>query len=409
MTARITGIDPSGSLLDRTARCPASAALPQVFDAGPSAARDRGTAIHRFLDRAGEVGREAALDEVDEQWRAICERVDLASLPISLSREVAVAYNWHADTARLLQPVEPRLYEIDPAIEIPLTLDVVGLGDRVVYVGDYKGPYAWLPDPEQSMQLGIGALAIARIHKADAARVEYIRIRDDGTPRRFDSELDVFGLEAAAERVHRTMVVVGQARELLDAGGVPNVTEGPWCAHCPARHHCPAKTALIRAAAAQPAPISLREPLTPETAGHVFTQLQRWKEAFAMVEGALYAYAKTTPIPLGVEEDGSEVWFGDFTRPGNEEIDGAIAHSVLAERYGGEDANRVVTMEVTKKAINELVRARKPLDASLKSEQEAVFTKIKDRGGVSRPVTTTTTRYTCSPDGAQKLYRRKAG
>ncbi|HEU4431416.1 MAG TPA: PD-(D/E)XK nuclease family protein, partial [Myxococcota bacterium] len=314
MDARITGIDPSGSSLDRIARCPASAALPQVFDAGPSAARDRGTAIHAFFERVGELGRETALAEVDEKWRPICEGVELATLPVKLSAEVAVAYNWKADTARRLQPLEPRLYEIDPNCEIPLTLDVVGVAERSVYVGDYKGPYAWLPEPEQSMQLGVGALAIARIHDASHARVEYMRVRDDGTVRRFDASLDVFALEAAAERVQRTMAIVGEAREAIAAGVTPNVTEGPWCRFCPARQHCPAKTALIRAAAAQPAPISLREPLTPATAGQVYVQLKRWKEAFAMVEGALYAYAKDTAIPVGVEEDGTEVWFGEFTR-----------------------------------------------------------------------------------------------
>lgn len=409
MTARITGLDPTGSSVDRITRCPASAALPQVFDAGPSDARDRGTAIHGFLDRAGEIGRVAALAEVDEKWHDVCARVDLATLPITLSREVAVAYNWQADTARILMPVEPRLYEIDPAVEIPLTLDIVGVGVGTVYVGDYKGPYAWLPEPEQSMQLGVGALAIARIHDATVARVEYIRIRDDGTPRRFDAELDVFGLEAAAERIRRTMALVAEIRVVVDAGRAPNVTEGPWCKHCPARHHCPAKTALIRAAAAQPAPVSLREPLTPATAATVYMQLKRWKEAFAMVEGALYAYAKESPIPLGVEDDGTELWFGELTREGNEQFDGAIAHQVLAERYDGDAANHAVTMEVTKKAITDLVRTRKPADSSLKGEQEAVFDAIRQLGGASRALVTSTTEYSRSPSGETKQRRRKAG
>ncbi len=410
MTARITGIDPTGSSLDRTARCPASAALPQVFDAGPSAARDRGTAIHKYLERVGELGRLDALAEVDERWRPVCEGVELATLPVKLSREVAVAYNWRDDTARLLQPLEPRLYEIDPTFETALTLDTVGVGNGIVYVGDYKGPYVWLPEPEQSMQLGVGALAVARIHDVEAAQVEYIRIRDDGTTRRFGARLDVFGLEATAERVQRTMAVVAKMREAISAGETPNVTEGPWCKYCPARHHCPTKTALIRAAAAQPAPISLREPLTPATAAHVYVQLKRWKEAFAMVEGALYAYAKDTALQLATEEDGTEVWFGEFSREGNEAIDGRVAHEVLSERYGHEAADKAVTMEATKKAITELVRKHKPLDASLKGEQEAVYDAIKERGGVSRPMTTTTTEYTVSPDGEQKQHRRrKAG
>jgi hypothetical protein len=417
VTARITGIDPTGSAFDRTARCAPSAALPQVFDANESSARDRGTAIHKYLERVAEhrkAGTEdpraAALGEVDDEWRQTCNDVDLVELTshLTLSTEVAVAYNWREDTARILFPVEPRIYEIDPDCEIAMTLDLVGAGDRVVYVGDYKGPYAWLPEPEQSLQLGVGALAVARIFKGRSAVVEYIRIRSDGTTRKFRGELDVFALEALAERVHRMMTDVHELRGAIAAGVTPNVTEGPYCRYCPARQHCPAKTALIRSVLADPAPISLREPITPANAAGVYAIVRKAKDAIAMVDAALYAYAKTERIPLGVDADGSLRFFGELRRPGNEVLDGATVHRVLAERYGGEAANAAVTMETTKKAIGDVARKHLGPDEKITKVVEAIVDQVRELGGATRKETCTTVEFTEAPDGQAKVRKRKS-
>jgi hypothetical protein len=401
----------TGSQLDRVARCLASAALPQIIDASDedNDSRDRGTAIHRFLERVGDIGREAALAEVDDQWRGICSDLDLGKLAtqISLSHEVAIAYNWRADTARLLHPVAPRAYEIDPSCEIATTMDVVGLGQDAVHVGDYKGPRAWLPAPEQSYQLGLGAVATTRLFDKSHAIVEYIRIRDDGSVRTFRGELDVFDLEAAAARIADLMRGVPDLRIHIEAGLTPDVTEGPWCRYCPAKQHCPAKTALVRRVLTDPAPVSYLEPLTPETALRYYRLLAPARAALAHAEAALYAYAKTTPIPLGDEPDGSTRWFGELRREGNEVLDGAVSHRVLAELYGGEAANSAVTMEVTKKAITDVVRDKLAPGQKITIEAERVFERIRQLGGASRPITTSTTEYTVSADGDAKARRRK--
>lgn len=418
MTApRLTGLDPTGSSLDRIARCTASAALPQVFDAHDQGDRDRGTEHHSFLDRVAKLKKEgvkdpraAALDEVDEQWRDVCAEVELAKLAdtLELTTEVAVAYNWRQDTARILQPVEPRVYEIDPDSEVAATLDAVGAGNRSVYVGDYKGPYGWLPEPHQSMQLGLGAVAFARILKARSARVEYIRLRSDGTPGRFDAHLDVFGLEAAAERIQRTMQSVEEMRPAIAAGVVPNVTEGPWCRRCPARTHCPAKVALIRSVLHDPPAISMREAITPDNAANVYALVRRAKDAIAMADAALYAYAKTTPIPLGVDEDGSLRFFGELRRPGNDVVDGAIAHRVLTKHYGGEAANQAVTMETTKKALGDVARQHLKEGDKITKVVKSLVDEIKEAGGIDNPETCTTTEFTVAADGATKARKRKA-
>lgn len=401
----------TGSQMDRITRCPASAALPQIHDAEPSDARDRGTAMHAFLERVPVVGRDAALAEVDERWRPFCSDIQLAKLAdrMELSRELALAYNWRRDTARLLAPFERRAYEVDPDCEIPLTLDLAGAASDVVYVGDFKSGHGWLPDASGSMQLGLGALALARLHRASRAVIEYIRILDDGSSRRFDATLDVFGLEAIAGRVCEAMEEVDRLRKDIAAGATPTVTEGRWCRWCKAKQFCPAKTALIRHVLADPQPVPYILPLTPESALRAYRLLQPAKQALAQIEGALYAYAKLTPIPLGVEEDGSHRFFGELRGPGNEELSGAVTHQVLAELYGGEVANKAVSFETTKTAITDAIRAVLPAGEKITHHTEKVFNLVRDRGGARHKETVSTTEYSVDPEGVIKKRKRKAG
>lgn len=404
----------TGSQLDRVARCEASAALPQVIDANDEDrdARQRGTAVHRFLERVPQVGREAALSEIDEQHRGYCADIELADLAhqLGLSQEVAVAYNFRADTARLLTPIAPRAYEIDPTCEVAMTLDVAGASDRVVYIGDYKSGHAWLPAPEDSYQLGAGAVAMARVTGATRARVEYLRLRDDGTVRPFRADLDVFGLESAAERIAKLLSGVPARRAEIEAGKVPDVTEGRWCKYCPARQHCPAKTALVRQVLRDPQPIPYLQPLTPDTALRLYKLLKPAKEALKQAETALAMYAKYTPIPLETEEDGTERYYGELRRPGNEVLDGAISHAVIAELFDGETANKAVTLEVTKAAITDAIRPIVQASGQkITQANEHIYALVRQRGGAKRPETTTTTEYTVAPDGAAKARKRKAG
>jgi hypothetical protein len=409
---RITGIDPTGSTLDRAAICPPSIALPQIFTEGePDDARAKGSSTHEFLKRVSDVGRDAALAETDEIWRDRCASINVAKLAdrLKLSTEVALAYNWREDTARLLEPVAPRVYEIDVDSEIAATGDVVAYDPkkRRAYAGDYKGPRAWLPKPDQSMQLGLEAVALARIYGADEAQLEYIRILDDGEQMRFDATLDAFGIENAAARIRETMELVTATRDLYERGIVPNVTEGRHCKYCPARMHCPAKTAGMRAVLAQPA-VSMREPITPGNAATVYAAWREARDRMSQIEAAIYSYAKTTSIPIGQDDDGSVRYFGELTRDGNDRLDGAIAHRVLVSEFGGEVANATVSMEVTKTAIAGAIAANLKDGETKAGKMRDIVAKIEAAGGVSNPSTTTTTEFTVAKDGAAKARKRKA-
>lgn len=409
----IVGIHPTGSKLDTVGRCPAAAALPQVESFPDDDGKDpraKGTGVHAFLEACAEVGRDAALEQVDDLWRALCTEIDTAKLAreLSCSTEVALAYNWRDDTARRLHPLERRAYEIDPLCEVAMRLDLVGLSDDAVFIGDYKGPHAWLPRPEDSYQLGTGAVAAARLFGRSRAHLEYIRILDDGRPLKFHAELDVFGLEAAAERVRGAMQAVALVRQVVDSGHVPNVSEGPWCRYCNARASCPAKTAVIRQLVLDTQPIPFTQALTPESAARAYAMYWPMKAALKQVEGALYAYAKLDPIFVRDEEDGSQRWFGELDRPGDEEVSGPIAHAVLTEVYSGEVANAAVEYTATKKAISTAVRAALPASDKLAPALRAVYSAIDKRGGLHKARTCTTTEYSISPSGEAKARKRTA-
>lgn len=402
----------SGGQLDRVVRCTSSAALPQIIDANDDdrPARNKGLDVHKFLEHIPEVGREAALAEVPEQHRAICSDIELGKLVkhLKMSHEISIAYNWVADTARILTPDEQGRVDIDRSCELAMRLDVLGIHERSVFVGDYKTGNGWLPAPETSYQLGAGAVAAARLFNAREATVEYVRIRDDGTVRKWNATLDLIGLDSTAESIAKAMREAQALRDRVLAGEIPNVTEGPWCRYCPARQHCPAKTALVRHVLGDPQPIPYLQPLTPDSALRAYLMLKPAKEALATVESALYAYAKLERIPLGVEEDGTERWFGELRRDGNEEFDGAKTHEVITRLYDGETANKVVTMETTKKAITDAVRGHLKEGDKITKVVEGVYEAIRASGGaLPRKELVSTIEYTVAPNGESKARRRK--
>lgn len=402
----------NASSMDRVARCEASAALPQVIDANESEGAKRGHAVHDFLYRLPDVGFEQALAEVPEKWRDLCESIQLAKLGahLKLSREVTLVYNWREDTARMPPPDERGRVKVDRRSEVVVRMDLLGVGDKVVYIGDYKTGNGWLPEPEQSYQLGTGAVAAARFFGARAAKLEYIRIRDDGTVRKFSGDQDLFALDDTADKIRKTMLRAMELRERVLGGFVPNVVEGAWCKYCPAKFHCPAKTAGMRHIINDTSPVPYVVPLTPEVARVGYLKLKEAKERLALIESAFYAYAKLTPIPVEQEEDGTMRYFGELERDGNDVLDGKKTHQVITTWFGAEVANKVVTMETTKKAITAAVKEHKNPDATQKEVFEAIIDEIDKLGGITNPITTSTIEYTVDPEGSTKARRaKKAG
>jgi hypothetical protein len=119
--------------------------------------------IHAYLADVAKQGQEKALDEAPEEYREICAAIDLSRIPSTdsgkFSHEVAMAYDAHADTARIVGYDIGRNYgELAPG-EIPLTIDVLGLTED----GRGGGPRLQVGTPA-------GSAAAARTGSSRSAR-----------------------------------------------------------------------------------------------------------------------------------------------------------------------------------------------------------------------------------------------
>lgn len=265
---------PTGSKVHRIWMCPASAILPQNSDEDREArtepARGKGQGVHRYLERVGADGVEAALSEVPSDLLSLCRALDLKRMPTGLSTEVALAWNWKDMTARELgrSPDLPRHEDgavdydklgVDWTREVPTTVDVTGMAEvsppgtmeviRRGYLGDYKTGHTRYPRPSRNGQILIGAVCIRYLMQLDDVVGELLYIDDDGEcfPQRDTIDgwtMDSFERELAAIMEEQPAL---QALYEANGGGVLAKREGPHCDHCPAWKDCSAKTALVRA------------------------------------------------------------------------------------------------------------------------------------------------------------------
>ncbi len=213
-------IEITGSKIHRVWQCPASAILPQIDrdDDNHELARERGSAIHAYLERVAQVGDEAALSEIaDEGLRSLLRAIDVSALPTHLATEVAFAWNWRTRTARELGRNLGRGYTLvtmpPTEDEIACTLDLVGEqelqgGRRRGYVGDYKSGHSKLPSPERNGQLLLGALCARAIYRLDDCVVELIHIHSDGDHHKVRRIVDEWDLDTFADELARAMALV---------------------------------------------------------------------------------------------------------------------------------------------------------------------------------------------------------
>lgn len=245
----------SASTLEREEACPASAALPQVVDAGDEEATARGSAIHAFTRSviAG-VPRDVALAAVlDDDWRATCAGISFDELVGDLRdvrAEVAYAVDTMARSARFVGVNVGRAYGFLATYEIAGTNDHEGVGvaDDLVTVDDIKTGMPVTPCRENA-QLGFHALARAQTTGASRVRARIRYIGPAGRIRTDEHTFGAFDLDDVADRLHAIRVRVLEAKAQIRAGEVPTVYTGDHCRWCPALQACPAHVSLVKVAA----------------------------------------------------------------------------------------------------------------------------------------------------------------
>lgn len=387
---------PTASRLERADACPASVVLPQV-DAETTAA-SIGIAIHSFLERVAEVGRDAALELVPPNARRFAEAIPLDRLPVAgecFAAEVAFAYDPDTDRGRELGRSIGRSYVLaglDPEREFGATVDVVGLGSDLVYVADWKTGRGPVTSPPANLQLRAGALAAARAYGVGGALVQVVHLDDDGSvwldPRE-PAALDAFDLDATRTQLEVLAVRIRTAADELAAGRLPNVRVGRHCAGCRAVAMCPAAGLAVRAivvAASGAAPLTpdvVAEGLTPGTALDFLGRIDAVKHALDVAEEGLRIYARANPIDLG---DG-KVW-GPRTLT-RETVDASTVYDVIRREAGEEAARGAVEWKSSKTAIEDVARdlvARRKAAGekrvSIKGETSRLVDEVRSRGGI---------------------------
>ena len=227
---------PTASSLWLAELCPASHTQPQIRET--SDAQAAGSDVHLFLERAPKIGRAAALAEMNDATRHLCEDLDPAALPNGL-REASFVYDLNQRTGRMIGEGLGRGYP-DAAGLACGTADVLSVESPAVW--DYKT--GWPVRAAESLQLVALGLYAARTY--GWMRVPVWHLRLDGDRLRPDSiELGPVDLAAAHERIAS---IYRRYEDSLRTGEV-DVRPGEHCTSCAAQPQCPATMALTSRAA----------------------------------------------------------------------------------------------------------------------------------------------------------------
>lgn len=386
---------PTASALGRAMKCVGSQVLPRIES--ESRAADVGTAKHAFAEAiVNGATREAALEVVPEEFRAECLAIDERALEVmrGLETEVAYAIDVENGVVRRIGAKLRRAYGDPKPSELVGTFDYSGtLGEECAVVYDLKTGLADIGNAADSWQLRAGALAVATWSDLDEAEVGFLWVREGFAPKWSTARFDALDLDAFRYELRSLWKRIVDASTALSWGELPELREGPHCAHCPARLSCPAKMALIRGAVAD--------------AG---AQLRAMAEALKLAtpEELSAAYAKALPFIEAAEalraafrEVATERPF--VTRPGfvlgvreaeRSEFDGEKVYDFIAQNFSDPEAREAVEMKTSKAALGRVLKTRllaaKEAGAAVPSfaaAEREMMAKLQERGAVSKVIT----------------------
>ncbi len=364
------------SSLERLIKCPASGALPQVDEESGEYA-EAGTAGHRFLELINNgADPEDALEEIPNEYRAMCRRIDLSKIPFqNEAAEVPLHYNSATRCG------------VGSGVTRAPEYSVTGTADRVQFttadqrlvVTDWKfGRPEFTTPAKDNIQLRFYALAATLSASLVVGEVVVqLGFIDQETGRvHYDSHTVTSDeLSALMNDIELSLAHRMSTAKIMKGGVEPSVTEGKHCHFCPARRACPAKVALIKQFSAG---LILRHhgEVTAEKTGEAWVKVQTIKKAIADFEKQISQWVRTNgdvPLPNGKT-------LGLIKRKGNEVLDPHIGLSALAKKVGLDKATGALKMTLTKKAILDAVKA----EGLSNSEANSVVEATREEGGASR-------------------------
>lgn len=378
---------PTASSLERAGLCLGSALLPRVDELTDAASR--GIAIHAFLARVAEFGREEALGEVAEEFRPACAAIDLDLLPTSALEvipELALAYDPETGTARELGRNLGRRYPPVHPREFVGTADIVTLSKREVVVADFKTGHGHITPAKENAQLRFLGLAAARVFDRRHLRVAIIKLAEDGTPFFDSAEYDAIELDAIEEELRDLARRLDQAKDLLALGEPPQVATGIHCRRCPSLVYCPGQTLLVKKLGSHPDAVveDILAALTPEMAATAWARMKVVEEVVRRAREALYAYARDHGITLA-----NGVVVGEVETQ-RRQLDGRLAFEVLDRLHGQDVARAAVDLDATQASIERALRGVAEMTGEkLAKLKRQVLSELEEAGAVSIKVSRT--------------------
>lgn len=389
---------PSPSQQQRVEICASSAVLPQVKRVGDDQWQSRGIVIHGYLYDVLNHGVPEALNRlrekgVEPELIKACELIDLNALPASspeaYAAEVTIAWNIDTGEAREVGRGLKR-EEISALLgprEISGTLDVVGLGPDIVDVIDYKTGHHRYGAPQTVKQLRSYALHAARAYGKPRARVRIARINEAGEVHWATGTMDEFDIATREVELQEMVARIEIARDAYVRGVRLVPVEGEHCARCPAFNSCPAKMALIRAAAGVPDDLEkeIRAAIlsaTDEQLASAYWKINALEKVVDRAKDILKDRARRTAFPVG---DGYV-----YGAREEDQVNAEVAPEVLAVLYGEEVAKDAVETKTTisKASIERAVRKHvlKP-GMKITHVMRSTVETLREAGGIVRAET----------------------
>jgi hypothetical protein len=371
---------PTASRLQLATACPASQVLPVVDSAW--GAGEAGTDKHGALANAI-VGTEQNPSPDVVAWLDALNDDPATLAPIrGAAPELAYGYTPSTGIARLIGSNVGRNYNAAPG-EFAGSADYVLVADGLVMVVDLKTGIGDVPAPARNAQLRFLALAAARWHGVESARVGILHAPEGRTPWWSWATLAPFDLEEVAVELRTLAERIGYARNDVARGKTPRLTVGEHCNYCPARFGCPARVAMAQRLAGEPEKVvlDLKAMLTPESASLALARWQAATKALQEVGAALHAYASESPIPLG---DG-RVWGPVVSE--REVIDADKAWPLLVKLYGANTARKAMSLDTSKAGVERMARALRDT-STVKTTLKALTTEALEALRAAGAVTT---------------------
>jgi hypothetical protein len=274
----------------------------------------------------------------------------------------------------------------------------------ILVVSDYKfGADSWVHTIEANLQLALYAYMAAKWTGAQAvAPATILPGPEQGDWDMVERPWGARELAAMEQRIRALLAGVERNKIKLAEGAPLELKEGRHCLYCPARTHCPAKTAMFKKVFDEGSEAVLgNAPLTPDQATYAANALPEFERFARELKVLLQDHVKENgAIPLG---DGV-VWGPEADE--RDEIISTVARTILIDELGTEYAEEVLLAKISKKSIEDAVK-HKHDDANIKRRVKPtmgrILGKLEEAGAIVRKPRETWCAHRPVAPGAQRL------